>query len=548
MGKLFKNYTTLFLAIWVFGLGLAISAHASKINSNKISASTELTSITNYTLEKLTDSIMHVNPANQNGFASNQHHGIITLTLDKPYDITAFKLWNSFIIGEDGVKSFELYFYDENGQQIAHHPLYNTTPGKVDANTYNFAPVKNVKQVNLQINDVVVMFGWTEIKIREIAFEGTVTAKTPNLPPLWFLLGGAFVLVMGALLLLGNRRSKSQKPSPKSPMPQAMSVSDEGAEGADNDRDPAFLMAQARMRQQFNGELEEENEGIIFPNSPLVATAVISPSAGLLPTPGAVAPTIPPNQLVPDGLQNLTGDFVHLQKAYHATGRIGFAQDGVPDGNDKSFGTGFLISPTQVMTNRHVYESRKNELTGNSPDIGGIEFIAEKDNGETDFIPFNGEVPVFIKNLDIVIFTLVQASKRTPLKLARVDKPLHDRDVIVIGYPHPHPITERVLSVVEKNPIFAVKRVSQGKIFKHASDDKDPYGIETYVETTISSTGKISAICHNSPTLSGNSGSPVLDAKSGALLGVHFKGLRFLNPEDNANLAMTIENILKNRE
>ena len=276
----------------------------------------------------------------------------------------------------------------------------------------------------------------------------------------------------------------------------------------------------------------------------LIATFVASSSP--CPLPGSNASTIATYHAIPDGLQNLTGNLSRLQKAYHATGRIGFAQKGIPLGEDNSFGTGFLITPQQVMTNRHVYESRKNELTGKNPSIGGIEFIAEKGSDKTDFIPFNGEPPIFVENLDIAIFTLAHASKRPPLKLTKPDAPLHNRDIIVIGYPAPYPITKRVLSLVEKDPIFAVKRISKGKIFKYSSDNNEHCGLETCVETTISSTGRISAISHNAATLAGNSGSPVLDAKSGALLAVHFKGLHFLNPNDNANLAITIENILKN--
>ena len=45
--------------------------------------------------------------------------------------------------------------------------------------------------------------------------------------------------------------------------------------------------------------------------------------------------------------------------------------------------------------------------------------------------------------------------------------------------------------------------------------------------------------------MTGNSGSPILDTKTGELLGVHFAGYKIFNKEEAANLAMAIELIVE---
>ena len=56
------------------------------------------------------------------------------------------------------------------------------------------------------------------------------------------------------------------------------------------------------------------------------------------------------------------------------------------------------------------------------------------------------------------------------------------------------------------------------------------------------------AICHNASTMGGNSGSPLLDIKTGGLLGVHFAGFKVFNREEAANLAMAISQLTQNKE
>ena len=280
-----------------------------------------------------------------------------------------------------------------------------------------------------------------------------------------------------------------------------------------------------------------ENGGTLFAGSPLLAANV-------------AAPLSPAGQLTASHLQMLTGQFAILKPAYQATGRIGYAQEGKPTSEDYSFGTGFLITPNHVMTNRHVHGFYGHYLTSEE-DCGGIEFIAEKDKDASDFIPFNGEPPLLLDGLDIAIYTLSRSAKnRTPINRVHTPtKDLEGRDIAVIGYPDTHePNNPDILAVVEDDPIFAVKRISQGKIFRHSTDNEDPYGVQVSVNETDKKKFPMQAICHNASTLGGNSGSPILDLKTGELLGVHFAGHKIFNDEEAANLAMAIAQLTEHTD
>jgi len=108
-----------------------------------------------------------------------------------------------------------------------------------------------------------------------------------------------------------------------------------------------------------------------------------------------------------------------------------------------------------------------------------------------------------------------------------------------VSYPCPFETDETILSVVEPDPVFAVKRLSQGKVFRHSTDTQDPYGVTVTVDATISAGKSVRAICHNASTLAGSSGAPILDMKGG-LVGVHFAGKRKFNGAEAANLAIAI--------
>ena len=249
-----------------------------------------------------------------------------------------------------------------------------------------------------------------------------------------------------------------------------------------------------------------------------------------------------PSQMMVGG-SSLPLSLAAIQPAYNAVGRIGFAQEGKPVGKDEAFGTGILISDTHVLTNRHVWEMFKHRLAGDEGT--GIEFYGLKKSDKSEFVEFDGVAPVCIEGWDAAIFTLKHAPEnRRPVSMTpRPAEELNDLDIVVVGYPQAYRISEEIEQVTEDSPIFGVKRYSEGKIFKHSTDDGNPYGVETLVDPAINSTEYMPAICHNASTLGGSSGSAIICKKTGDLIALHFGFDSALEWEEAANLGVAGENI-----
>jgi|GEM_PF-6170324 len=229
------------------------------------------------------------------------------------------------------------------------------------------------------------------------------------------------------------------------------------------------------------------------------------------------------------------------QPVYDAVGRVGYAQRGVPVGEDEIFGTGILISDRHFLSNRHVWEMFKDKLGGGSGT--GVEFFAEKGSERSDFVAFSGDEPEFIEGLDAAIFTLAKpVTHRKPVKVTR--RPMDELDaldIVVVGYPQAHRLTDEIRAVVEKNAIFGVKRYSEGKIFRHSTDNDRPYGVEAAVAEVINQNKIMRAVCHNASTLGGSSGSAVIDKKTGDLIALHFGFDTAYEWEEAANFAIAGE-------
>lgn len=179
-------------------------------------------------------------------------------------------------------------------------------------------------------------------------------------------------------------------------------------------------------------------------------------------------------------------------------------------------GTGFLVAPTVIMTNRHVAaefsEKRRGEgwtfVSGIQPRIDFHEEYGGGEAAEFECVELVGIHP----RLDLALLRVEPQSGPSgqlapPLKLHyRTPRGLHGRKVYVVGYPawdgrrNDPEAMRRIFA-----GIYDVKRLQPGTI---------------RTRLVLGRTFE-----HDSSTLGGNSGSCVVDLETGKVLGLHFAGL-----------------------
>ena len=248
---------------------------------------------------------------------------------------------------------------------------------------------------------------------------------------------------------------------------------------------------------------------------------------------------------------------IEIEEVYRAVGRVGGSSINGEKDRQKSFGTACLITPNHVMTNRHVSD---NELYFGEGDDNkwtvkellmyggdwGIEFMALEDSDESIFVECDDSEPIILDGLDIAIFRLKEeVSKISPVKLSLIDEHISETEnVIVIGYPDHwyRSDFDNTFNAFEDDPLLAVKRVSRGPLI-HDEDLPEVY--------THDVSGTLPVIYHRATTLGGNSGSPVLDAVSNQVIGIHFQAIDaevigIVDDDENPgyNLAMPINEII----
>jgi endonuclease G len=198
-----------------------------------------------------------------------------------------------------------------------------------------------------------------------------------------------------------------------------------------------------------------------------------------------------------------------LDTAIRAVGRIN-----LKGGELEWIGTGWLVATNIIVTNRHVaraFATRKGDgftfRTGASGEVGAdVDFLQEIENSAT--LTFRLLKPVHIEEpsgLDIAFFEIEPVNGDTKLAspLVLADKSAATQSAAVIGYPaYDSRIPEPELMEHIFGKIYNKKRLAPGAVT--AIDDKQ--------------------ILHNCTTLGGNSGSAVVDLKSGHAVGLHFSG------------------------
>jgi endonuclease G len=179
-------------------------------------------------------------------------------------------------------------------------------------------------------------------------------------------------------------------------------------------------------------------------------------------------------------------------------------------------GTGFVVGPDLVMTNRHVAEQFASGLGRRCRMNGGqrvrCEFRQEHANPRTDPVLVD-RVLMIHPHWDMALLRAPGvASTHEPLKLSTENpEQLLGRDIAVIGYPAFDPRNDGTLQHQIFGGVYDVKRLQPGKLRARALQT-DFYRNRVHVLT------------HDSSTLGGNSGSAVIDVKTGHVVGLHFAG------------------------
>jgi endonuclease G, mitochondrial len=203
----------------------------------------------------------------------------------------------------------------------------------------------------------------------------------------------------------------------------------------------------------------------------------------------------------------------NIKKAIPSVGRVELPNDQLLP----YAGTGFVVGPDVLMTNRHVAEIFSaglglRELKFLPGREAGIDFLREVGNATPHVLGVR-EILMIHPYWDMALLRVDGLlSEHAPLTLSLTHpEDLAGQDVAVIGYPAFDPRNDTQVQNSVFRGLYNVKRLQPGKIGQRRS---------------IMSFGKtVSAATHDSSTLGGNSGSVVLWAKTGTVVGLHFSGV-----------------------
>lgn len=177
-------------------------------------------------------------------------------------------------------------------------------------------------------------------------------------------------------------------------------------------------------------------------------------------------------------------------------------------------GTGFVVGPNLLMTNRHVAEIFTSGLGHKT-----LMFRTAAVDFKREILPTTPQLLTVTKVVMIHPYwdmALLEVSGLSGVRAAltvstKAPAELNNREVVVIGYP----ARDWRNNVDVQNEVFGgmfeVKRMQPGRL-------KEVRTIESFGHN-------VAAITHDASTLGGNSGSAVIDVLTGEVLALHFAGL-----------------------
>ena len=198
--------------------------------------------------------------------------------------------------------------------------------------------------------------------------------------------------------------------------------------------------------------------------------------------------------LFPEELLREWEEFRSAIKPYlYSIGRI--------DTKNKGVGTGFLIAPDLLVTNRHVVSLLSNGTDELDAGVATVAFHQEYGRSDPpDATVAIDRVVAVHPQLDMALLG-VGGSGRQPLPALVRDVVAGER-VVVVGYPQKDTARNPIFAESVYNGRYGVKRAALGEVI-------DVAGLQFW---------------HDCSTLGGNSGSPVLSLTDRKVVGIHFSG------------------------
>ena len=218
---------------------------------------------------------------------------------------------------------------------------------------------------------------------------------------------------------------------------------------------------------------------------------------------------------LPDPWQKLNAGAVRnrLQPLFNSIGRVELPNGQVPYG-----GTGFVVGPNLLMTNRHVAAlftvglgRRGLRFTAGDAAIDFKRELTTPEDDRSAIIEVRGVVMIH-PYWDMALVRVEGLPAAHSVLRLSINRPedMVGRDVVVIGYPALDPRNDIPLQNQIFEGKYEVKRLQPGKLRKRES-------VRSFEST-------VSAATHDSSTLGGNSGSAVIDVQSGEVVALHFAG------------------------
>jgi len=201
-----------------------------------------------------------------------------------------------------------------------------------------------------------------------------------------------------------------------------------------------------------------------------------------------------------------------LAPLFASIGRIELPNSPLPYG-----GTGFVVGPNLMMTNRHVaglfsqgLGSRIRYQAGSA----AIDFRREEGMPAPQPATLLKVIGVELIHpyWDMALLRVDGLNGHSPLRLSvAAPQDLENQNIVVIGYPARDDRNDLQVQDEVFKRIYQVKRLQPG-ILRHRA------AINSFEN-------RVNALTHDSSTLGGNSGSAVINVDNGEVVGLHFAGV-----------------------